>query len=52
MQNNSVESNKERVKEANEYLDSIGAGFRVMASKCDEHGAMAWALAPVMYAES
>lgn len=49
-QDNSPESNAKRIQEANDYLDSVGAGFRMIGSKCDKQGALSWILAPVVYA--
>jgi hypothetical protein len=49
-QDNSPESNALRIQEANDYLDSVRAGFRMIGSKCDEQGALTWVLAPVVFA--
>ena len=48
---NSSESNNSRVREANIFLDSIGAGFHVMGSRVEANGALSWVLAPVVYAK-
>jgi hypothetical protein len=49
-QDNSPESNAKRIQEANDYLSSVGAGIRMIGSKCDAQGALSWILAPVVYA--